>query len=564
MGMWGWAVMNSYLSEPMPLSDNLNRAYYEAQRQGPVRTRGGIVINKRNSKIIVALAIIGPLLIISLLLVVSQRRRQVGSGSTGSTVFVKRGGDLQAAIDKATYGDVIVLEEGATYPGPIILPFKESKPGSDEYITITTSNLKGIPLDNERVSPEHAGAMPKIVGPNSSVAISTAERAHHYKFVGIEFLPAANSQYLYNLIDLGNSEYKSLSQFPHHLIFDRCYIHSTGLNKARRGVGLNSGETSIINSYISGFAGAEDETQGICGWNGPGPFRILNNYIEGGAQNIMFGGADPSVPNLVPSNIEIRRNFLYKPREWFGRATIKAVIELKNARNVVLDGNVLESAGLTGAFVFTVRNQNGKAPWSTLEDIVVTNNIVRHSSTGFSILGRDTYNQSQQAKRIRIANNLLVDVGPDYSAVFLAGCCADTVTVENNTVQQTGNIMTCYGPSTSNFIFRNNIVQYNSYGLYCPVNVLSAGSRGNVIADNSRSIAANGFPDNLPKGNLVVNSYSDVGFVDSIRGDWRLTAQSKVRRRGSDGKDPGVDFDAMAAALAPADVEAPYFGKRKK
>ena len=73
----------------------------------------------------------------------------------------------------------------------------------------------------------------------------------------------------------------------------------------------------------------------------------------------MFGGADPAVPNLVPSNIEIRRNFLYKPREWFGRATIKASIELKNARNVVIDGNVIESGGLVGAFVLTVRNQGG-------------------------------------------------------------------------------------------------------------------------------------------------------------------------------------------------------------
>jgi hypothetical protein len=51
-------------------------------------------------------------------------------------------------------------------------------------------------------------------------------------------------------------------------------------------------------------------------------------------------------------------------------------------------------------------------------------------------LGQDTDNKSQQAKRIRIANNLLVDVSPDYSAAFIAECCGDGVTVENNTVQQ--------------------------------------------------------------------------------------------------------------------------------
>lgn len=526
--------------------------------------------SSRRLKRFITVAIVGGLLGICLFLAVAQKRRDPPATrerrvSNPSTVVLKAGGNLQAAIENARYGDVIVLEAGATYAGPIVLPFKESPPDSDQYITITTSKLDGIPAENERVNPQvHAQAMPKIVAPDSSVAITTAERAHHYKFVGIEFLPAADSKYLYNLIDLGKSEYKSLSQFPHHLIFDRCYVHSTGLNKARRGFALNSGDTTITNSYISGFAGAGDETQGICGWNGPGPFRIVNNYIEGGGQNIMFGGADPAVPNLVPSNIEIRRNFLYKPREWFGRTTIKAVIELKNARNVVIDGNVLESGGLVGAFVLTVRNQSGRAPWSTLEDIDVTNNIVRHSNTGFSILGRDDARPSQQAKRIRIANNLLVDIVPDYSAVFIAGCCGDNVTVENNTVQQTGSIMLCYGPPTSNFVFRNNIVQYNSYGFVCPANALSPNSRGNIIADNSGTISANGYPPNIPRGNSVVNSYNQVGFVDYKQGDWRLAAQSQARLKGTDRRDPGVDFDALAAAVSTSDVKPPYFGKRQK
>ena len=520
------------------------------------------------SNAFIAIAIILGLLGVFLVLAVAQirrdssvtRERRVGNSST---IQVRAGGNLQAAIDGASYGDVIVLEAGAIYKGPITLPFKEGASG--QYITITTSNLAGIAKENERINPQlHATAMPKIVGPDSSVAIATAERAHHYKFIGIEFSPAADSKYLYNLIDLGKTDYKSLSQFSHDLIFDRCYVHSTGLNKARRGFALNSGDTTISNSYISGFAGEGDETQAICGWNGPGPFKIVNNYIEGGAQNIMFGGADPAVPNLVPSDIDIRRNYLYKPAEWFGKATIKAMIELKNGRKVTIDGNVLESGGLTGAFVLTVRNQNGGAPWSTLEDINITNNVVRHSHTGFSILGKDDAQPSQQAKRIRIANNLLVDIVPDYAAVFMVGCCADTLTVENNTVQQTGNIMTCYGVNNSNFVFRNNIVQFNSYGFVCPANMLSPDSRGNIIVDNKAQISANGYPANIPKGNVVVNSPDQIGFVDFGNGDWRLGPQSKLRGKGSDGKNPGVDFDALGAAVAPSDVEPPYFGKKRK
>lgn len=520
-------------------------------------------------KILSSVSIVGVLAVVYLFFGIAQKQRDQSPASRArrvsapsSNILVKRGENLQAAIDKARYGDVIVLEAGATYRGPLVLPYKEGL--NEQFITITTSNAAGIPAEGERIDPKvHASAMPKIVAPDGSVALSTAERAHHYKFIGVEFAPASDSKYVYAVIDLGKTDYNTLSQFPRQLVFDRTYVHSTGLNKARRGFALNSADTTIINSYISGFAGAEDETQGICGWNGPGPFRIVNNHIEGGGQNIMFGGADPMVPNLVPSNIEIRRNFLYKPAEWFGRTTIKAVIELKNARNVVMDGNVLECGGLVGAFVLTIRNQNGRAPWSTIEDINVTNNIVRHSQAGFSILGRDTNNPSQQMKRVRIANNLIVDVLGDSSAVFVAGCCADDITIENNTVQQAGNIMLCYGPVTTNFTFRNNIVQFNSYGLYCPPNVLNAGSQGNIIVDNTGAVAANGPPQNIPPGNFFVKSLGQIGFVDYARGDWRLAPQSKIKGKGKDKRDPGVDFEALAAAVAASDVDPPFFGKRK-
>ena len=58
------------------------------------------------------------------------------------------------------------------------------------------------------------------------------------------------------------------------------------------------------------------DAQAINGYNGAGPFRIINNYVEGAGENILFGGSDPAITQLVPSNIEVRRNHIYKPLAW--------------------------------------------------------------------------------------------------------------------------------------------------------------------------------------------------------------------------------------------------------
>jgi hypothetical protein len=483
-------------------------------------------------------------------------------------ITVKAGGDLQAAIRSARYGDTIELEAGASFSGPIVLPFKGPGTGTDaDYITIRTSNLTGISPDRTRLNPSlHARAMPKVFAPSEQAAVNTEARAHHYRFVGVEFLPAPNAKYVYNVVDLGGSDYTSLAQFPHHLIFDRCYVHSTGLNRARRGFAVNSAETSILNSHVSGFAGASDETQAIAGWNGPGPLHVVNNYLEGAGEVVLIGGADPSIVNLVPSDLEIRRNYLSKRKEWSKQATVKGTLELKNARRVNIEGNLIESEILTTAIVLTVRNQNGKAPWSTLEDVAVQNNIIRHASSGINILGSDNEHRSQEAKRIQVVNNLLLDIvadRPDNIPYFLQINGGQQILVAHNTVQQAGNVITAYGAPSAAFSFRDNIVQFNQYGIVClnPGSECSAGNyfcncfpggsfKGNVFADNLGTALGERMDEKYPAGNYFVGSFQKVGFSDLAHDDWSLAASSHTRKRASDGGDPGVNVNALIAAGA--------------
>jgi hypothetical protein len=518
---------------------------------------------KQNKKQTLALTLVvnGVALMFCLALVMAQRPRQVYE--QGSQIYLRAGQDLQAALRTAKSGDTIILEAGASFTGPIVLPFKT---GAGDYITIRTSGLNSISKEDERIDPAaHARAMPKVIAPPNRAALVTESGAHHYKFVGVEFT-TTNAGYVFNVIDLGSADYKSYSQVPHHLVFDRCYVHSMGLNRARRGFALNSAETSIFNSHISGFAGAGDETQAIAGWNGPGPFRIVNNYLEGAGEVMLFGGGDPSIPGLVPSDIEVRRNHFRKPKEWLGRAAIKGTFELKNARRVTVEGNWIESEILTTAIVLTVRNQSGKAPWSTLEDVEIRNNVVRHADSGVNFLGRDNDHSSQEAKRVRIANNLFINIlvnDPGNIPYFLQTNGGRNLTVEHNTVQQAGNVITGYGSPTRDFVFRNNIVQFNQYGIVCGSDRTECGRqnifcncfpggvfRGNIFADNLGIVASEGLEQKYPAGNYFVSSFQRIGFADHAHEDWRLVKKNNGSNKTGDGKTPGADVDAIRAAGA--------------
>src|SRR5437870_2630175 len=339
-------------------------------------------------------------------------------GPTGRTLAVAAGGDFQAALDAVQPGDMITLEAGARFVGNFTFPNKTTT----GWIVVRTSAAdSSLPAPGTRISPSYACVLPKIVSPNSAPALIAAPGAHHYRFVGVEVTVSSDVTMNYGLVLLGNHP-ASLADVPHDLIFDRVYIHGHPYVNLRRGIALNSAATAVIDSYIADVHELLFDSQAIAGWDGPGPFKIVNNYLEGAAENLLFGGADPSLQGLVPSDIEIRRNHFSKPLSW--RVSdpsyagihwvVKNLLELKNARRVLIDGNLFENnwqdAQGGTAILFTVRNQDGTAPWSIVADVTFTNNIVRHVGEGIGMHGWDDLHPSQQSARILIRNNLMDDI----------------------------------------------------------------------------------------------------------------------------------------------------------
>ncbi|OFW03812.1 MAG: hypothetical protein A3I61_16305 [Acidobacteria bacterium RIFCSPLOWO2_02_FULL_68_18] len=436
------------------------------------------------------------------------------------TIHVPAGGRLQDALDEATGGNLITLEPGVTYRGPFRLRRKDG----DGWIVIASA-ARDLPPPGRRVAPSDASRMPKLVASSGSV-FRTEPGAHHYRLVGLEIAPA-DGVALIALVQFGDDE-RAVEALPHHLIVDRCYIHGDATTGGRRGIALNARHAAVVDSHLSDFKERFADAQAIAGWNGPGPLRIAGNYLEASGENVMFGGADPHIPGLVPSDIEIVRNHLAKPLRWKQDApsfegvawSVKNLFELKNARRVLIDGNLFEynwpHAQNGFAILFTVRNQDGGAPWSVVEDVTFTNNLVRHVAAGINVLGRDDNHPSRQTQRIAIRNNVFVDVGGRWGHGRLFQLLDGTsgVSIDRNTAFQTGGILFGgdHAPHT-HFVFEHNVVPHNEHGItgsgtgpgnptlerYFPGAIV----RGNVIA---------GAPAGAyPPGNVYPASLDGVG-----------------------------------------------------
>ena len=387
---------------------------------------------------------------------------------------------LQAAINAANYGDTIVVQAGATFTGNFTLPKKN---GTGEII-IQSSRISELP-ENARVNPSQSALFAKLQTPNSEPVIATIPGAHHYRFLGIEFSTDSSSKMVYDVIRLGGGrkEQKTLDSVPHHLVIDRCYIHGSDTQDVQRGISLNSAETTVSNSYISNIHGVGYDTQAIAGWNGPGPFHIVNNYLEAAGRTSCL-----AAPTRVP-RLSFRRTSkfvaitCYKPLSWkVGHPTyagkhwtVKNLLELKSAKNVVIDGNVMENNWTDGqdgtSIVITVRNQECSANWSTVQQVTFTNNIVATGQGGMNFLGKDNEAEpkygkcpagstSTQGSDVLVANNLFYDIrGP-----FLVFNGFNNVTLTHNTHIQTGNIMTLYGTPSQKFVYTNNLTIRGSKG----------------------------------------------------------------------------------------------------
>jgi hypothetical protein len=202
------------------------------------------------------------------------------------------------------------------------------------------------------------------------------------------------------------------------------------------------------------------------------------------------------------------------------------------------------------AILFTTRADNGEGGEDTIEDVEFINNIVRGSAGGINIYGPE----GRGGHRLTIRNNLFADIdGAKWngSGHFIKSTAWDQLTIENNTVFNSGNIVFAYGEPVRGFVFRHNIVFENEYGI--KGDGLNPGSptieRYFPGGDVSFNAFIGGSAANYRGQNLFPPSVGQIGFLNAEGGDYQLRPDSAMRGKGLGGKTIGADLNPQTVGL---------------
>jgi hypothetical protein len=519
--------------------------------------------------------------------------------SPGKEIAVSSGEDLQKAIAQARCGDTLLLHSGTSYVGAFEFPAK----GCDDTHWITVRTDGDLPKEGTRTSPCYAGVAslkgrppfacsnPKkematvVVPPRRSIKV-----ADHYRFMGLEITRAASGGIVYDLVNAQNGT---------KIIFDRAWMHGTAEDETTRAVAF-PGATYIaaIDSYFSDLhcvarTGSCTDSQTLWAGTGPvagGTYKIVNNYLESAGEGVLFGGGG----GATPTDIEIRRNYFYKPPSWNRRDPnfigityiVKNNLEFKNAARALVEGNVLENSwgGFTQMgfqLLLTPKNQNSRCPECVVHDITVRYCVLRHSGSGVQLANTPDgalHGVSRGMSHVSIHDLIIDDIDANRYAgngftfqISNDDSPLQDLTIDHVTVPHSERMLFVVGGPTggnpmSNITISNSILDVGAY------EAISTGARGAQNCAYRQRFPRDifdscwkpyRFTNNVlirphgawPSGNFSAGDVKRIGFAavqnDSVL-DFRLKGDSPYRRKGEGQTDLGADAAKIAEEIAGA------------
>jgi hypothetical protein len=498
--------------------------------------------------------------------------------------------NFQKAINAATCGDTIVLVAGSTYSGNFTVP-QTTCTNNSGWIFIVSGALASLPKPNHRVGPSNVSNMAKVSTPNTNPAFWFLANSNHWRLVGLEITTSFvnTGATVYNLVLAGTDASAQLltstSLMPSYLIFDRIYIHGLSNTNVTRGLYLDLGNVALVDSDCREIHYNGSDSQCLSSTQGPGPFLVQNNYIEAAGENVMFGGADPVITNMIPSDATIVGNVFSKNLTWEGQGApynwvVKNLFETKNVQRVLLDGNVFVNTWVAAqyeAIIIRSVNQSGGCTWCSSLDITITNNIIQHAPMAFVIapILSPAY-PSIPTGRVLIQNNLMLDIsctaqGAGIGELFMLSTedspyLMHDIVIDHNTGFNDPATSGCVGYGSAlltisqdngytnhmtNLQLTNNIANYGAtgivgQGLAQGTPALATYAPGysynqNVFINTTGTSSGFTFPSGTFYSTLAGVSFTSIsGTNPNLTGNFQLLNSSPYHNAGTDGKDLGV------------------------
>jgi hypothetical protein len=263
-------------------------------------------------------------------------------------------------------------------------------------------------------------------------------------------------------------------------------------------------------------------------------------------------------------DVDVSHNLLNNPPAFaahlqtIGRGCPKGTVEYKSCDRCTISYNSV--TGYPAVLAFTAANQNGSAPWITVNNISILTNWI-HPDTGYPDCSRSALLMSDDAylntitptTSVLIDNNLVTDGVRsflDYKQGVTWTITHNTSLTGQATVNGTNDFINAQAgvPTT---VLQNNIADMVCYGLLqYPTNYTSRTISNNVFIDTNTSclggITVNTF-GTASALSPIPTAYSGVGFTNIAGNNYLLTGASAYKAQGTSGSDPGILWNTPGA-----------------
>lgn len=564
---------------------------------------------------------------------------------------------LQSAVNAGACGDKYTVQAGTDLGlATLNLPAKNCPDTLWGTIESTGVSDPRFPAEGTRMTPCWSGvaSMPnrlyscpapvnltfKISAANASNAVSDQNGGDHWRIVGAEITrDKTGGKAIYNLVDLGSQN--NTTNQANHIIFDRCWfdgveftgpatVQSNDTSTTRAVYLAQSNYVAVVDSYFTNFydttsmsANGNTDAQCISGGiggvpnSGWGVYKFVNNHCEASGEGILFGGSvGPALTptgctitvncNLdVPSNIETRMNYFFKPPQWStssgtGWPVLKNGFEMKIGALALFEGNVIENApyGAQVGWCWTVAPKNQSddrtgtlptAPTALTNDFTYRYNYCYNAATGPGYYQTQDGNcptcEAQGMNRVSDHDNLIND------AQVIFACCAgdgwittsipdssnrglnklQNVSIRHDTFVRSSRYSLSIGAGGPNLIYgltwQDNIISNAQYGVGSNPSLTGCSTTNTLTQILSACVTGWTVDHNAvfgvtslgswPVGNIPVADAAHVGFVNYGTGDsgfnpgnYALTSSSPLHNAASDGRDIGADINTLLTKIA--------------